>query len=671
MAYTPLVPDISHGSAFKTVSTHEFINPSLSAMLLDRFDRLFEVNLLIRLYHGRKRDEGTAPSALISLLLQKAEVLSKSRLQLGDRFTGLTQDFYVLQCAYDKGWPRETTATVKGANVPFEVSSKTFEDLDTLGQQTSDHICTYKTQYYGMCFNDEHSRYNLLLKRPFAQTNWGCAETTKWWSRPGDDASKESYNKYQAHPSLCVSLLDLTRRLRHILRVLMDTSRAHELKAALAAHKGSPSINNQESKYQRFQYLSLTNPRNPIATQEVHGIDRGAIIRSQSIMKKHVKIPFSTTFLDVGSTSTLTQRIITGLKRFGLPRKVYEFVNPACAAHINIKDFSERIGLTQCNDYVLVAALKQVNDALRSMLQRPYKLNYPGAAEGQQQPSPLPDSVLAHGRPNSGAYEVKAIENPKEISVLNYLEAHRDASVFPSSLFEDAALPYLPLSLQNNISFHDLKCEEINEIGSMPSNGSISSSGRQHKFHSKYLIGERQNVVFSSIELMDVVRLCVMCSKVPPWLHSIASAAARMPTWWSLEHSLALFGGICKYGYKEWATIISKHEFPRIEIEVRSPEHQRYLLRSISCQQLDTLVRVICENYVELLLNWSETTTTVSAEDEVSEHGDSVGKGSSGKTITKRNLLPPPTAVDVTTFYMKLRRFPSTKDIVLTARETN
>ena len=44
MAYTPLIPDISHGSAFKTVSTHEFINPSLSAMLLDRFDRLFEVN---------------------------------------------------------------------------------------------------------------------------------------------------------------------------------------------------------------------------------------------------------------------------------------------------------------------------------------------------------------------------------------------------------------------------------------------------------------------------------------------------------------------------------------------------------------------------------------------------------------------------------------------------
>ena len=101
------------------------------------------------------------------------------------------------------------------------------------------------------------------------------------------------------------------------------------------------------------------------------------------------------------------------------------------------------------------------------------------------------------------------------------------------------------------------------------------------------------------------------------------------------------------------------------------------MLRTLSIQQLETSIKVTCQYYVELLLNWStdadckvitgtpgQAAAAVSTAAAASCSGVGPEEEATALRAATMGFVPPPSAIEVITFYMKTRRFPNRSDIV-------
>ena len=201
------------------------------------------------------------------------------------------------------------------------------------------------------------------------------------------------------------------------------------------------------------------------------------------------------------------------------------------------------------------------------------------------------------------------------------------------------------------------------------------------------------------VEVMDAIRLVVMCATIPAHLHSMACVSAQMPVWWQESHTLCLLKGVCKHGWREWEKIIydsnlewavpsnyqevlkvqesehlqalygqpyfeksvtstnkshaPKSEYSELDIDdflasVSMPNKPvSLLLQSLSPEQLETVSRTTALNYVEALLSWSASVPPPQ---------------SIISSMKIEGVMPPPSPVEIVYFYIKHERFPKHTD---------
>ena len=208
-------------------------------------------------------------------------------------------------------------------------------------------------------------------------------------------------------------------------------------------------------------------------------------------------------------------------------------------------------------------------------------------------------------------------------------------------------------------------------------------------------------VLRRTVETLDIARLIVMCGKISPQLHSMGCIAAQMPPWWVEKNTITLLHGVLKHGWKQWESIIfdtslgwtgppnwleeavSEEEVHlsslhgRADFAAHTKPHSAFvafhdltsggrrlllnaaarsrlpnkpcsfLLQNLSSYQLETLVNVTTQNFIEVLLSWCAPTPP--PREAIAELG-------------RLEMLPPPSAYDIIHFYIKHGRFPTHGD---------